>query len=212
MKPDAEIVRATYNQLGPAYDRWAASLRRADGSKYEALVKARLPAGASLLEVGCGNGALHTSALSSRFKVVGVDVSERQIREARRNVPEAVFHCGDIRECAFAGGTFDGIVSFYCFNHIARESHPPLCRKLHDWLKPGGLLVASFGCGDTDAWVGEWLGATTFFSGYKPDKTCAILREAGFEIENAVVETADEDGQAVSFLWIVASKAGENSS
>ena len=123
-------------------------------------------------------------------------------------MPQAVFLCADIRECAFDSNAFDGIVSFYCFNHVARETYPALCGKLYGWLKPVGWLIASFGVGDKEAWVGEWLGTETFFSSFGREETCSIVVEAGFQIEAAVVESADEDGQATSFLWVAASKCG----
>jgi len=141
------------------------------------------------------------------FDVIGIDISERQITEAKKNLPDVEFICADIRDLEFEPSFFDGIVSFYCFNHIPRDSYGELLAKFHKWLKTGGLLIASFGIGDTEGWTGEWLGTTTFFSSYGQQETISLVKKQGFEIEERVVETASENGTEVSFLWITARNA-----
>lgn len=210
MKKDAKIVRETYEQLGSKFDCWAESVRTRERVKYLKKIKERLQPGSRLLDVGCGNGALEALELSSGFDVVGVDVSERQIKEARKNVPDAEFLCGDVREFVFSPESFDAVVSFYCFNHIARDSYRDLLRRLHRWLKPKGVLICSFGIGDTDEWVGDWLGVKTHFSSYDRESTLSIVRDAGFIVEEENIETDWEDGEETSFLWVVAMKAAKS--
>ena len=65
-------------------------------------------------------------------------------------------------------------------------------------------LAASFGIGDTDAWIGDWLGAITFFSNYPQQETVSLVTEVGFRIEEETVEKALENGVEASFLWITA--------
>jgi len=156
--------------------------------------------------VGCGTGLLNTVELAKKFEVIGVDISERQIAEAKKNLPNVEFICGDIRDQSFELDSLDGIVSFYCFNHIPRTSYHALLREFHEWLKPDGLLIASFGIGDSEEWIGDWLGAKTFFNSYPQQETVSLVRETGFKIEEETVETALEDGAEASFLWITAMK------
>ena len=163
MDKPAETVRDTYNHLASIYDKWAESVRTEERQKYLAKINQKIPKGSKILDVGCGNGLLNTLHLAKSFDVVGVDVSERQIAEARRNVPDADFICADIRDHEFELGSFDGIVSFYCFSQIPRVSYSELVGNCHRWLKNDGILIASFGIGDTEGWTGEWLGTTTFF-------------------------------------------------
>ena len=136
--------------------------------------------------------------------MIGIDVSERQIAEAKRNVPGAQFICADVRDQDFESASLDGIVSFYCFNHIPRSSYGELFGKFHRWLKTDGLLIASFGTGDMAGWTGEWLGVTTYFSSYREQETVSLVESNGFRIEEEAVETASENGDDVSFLWITA--------
>ena len=50
----------------------------------------------------------------------------------------------------------------------------------------------------------DWLGAPMFFSHYGAKKNRAIVRRAGLELEEAVVEAEPEDRHDALFLWIVA--------
>jgi cyclopropane fatty-acyl-phospholipid synthase-like methyltransferase len=138
--------------------------------------------------------------------MVGIDISERQINEAKINLPKVEFICADIRDHEFSPASFDGIVSFYCFNHIPRNSYEDIFLKFHQWLKKDGLLIASFGNGDTDEWTGEWLGTKTYFSSYNHKKTISIIKGCSFSVEDESVETELENGMKISFLWISARK------
>ena len=204
MDEAGEIVRKTYNDLAANFDKWAESVRTEERRKYLTKIQNAFPEGSRILDIGCGNGLLNTIHLARHFQMTGIDISDRQIAEARKNLPGLEFVCADIRDHEFTPQSFDGLVSFYCFNHIPRETYSEMLAKCHRWLKPGGLLIASFGAVDTKGWTGEWLGATTFFSSYAPRKTTALVRQNGFEIMEESIETEMEDGSEIPFLWITA--------
>ena len=204
MDKPAQIVRETYNHLGSNYDKWADSVRTEERYKYLTRIKQMVPKGSRILDVGCGTGLLNTLHLAERFDVVGIDVSERQIAEAKKNVSSAEFICADVRDQHFKSAYLDGIVSFYCFNHIPRSSYGELLSRFHKWLKTDGLLIASFGMSDNEGWTGEWLGTNTFFSSHTQQETVSLVKNNGFRIEEEHIETALENGDEASFLWITA--------
>jgi cyclopropane fatty-acyl-phospholipid synthase-like methyltransferase len=204
MNQYADIVRKGYNQLASVYDKWAESVRTEERKKYLAKIDQCFADGSQILDIGCGNGLLNTRHLANKFNVIGIDVSERQIKVAQDNLPNVRFICADVREYDFEPGSLDGIVSFYCFNHIPRTSYETLFSKFHHWLRTNGLLIASFGTGDTKGWTGEWLGATMFFSSHNRQDTLSLIEHSGFKIEEETVETALEDGSEISFLWVIA--------
>ena len=204
MDKPSEIVRNTYNHLKSTYDKWAESVRTEERQKYLAKIDQMLPQGSNILDVGCGNGLLNTLHLAKSFNVIGVDISERQIAEAKKNLPGVEFICADVRDQEFESDSLDGIVSFYYFNHIPRSSYNMLLNKFNQWLKPEGLLIASFGIGDMEGWTGEWLGTTTFFSSSSRQETLSSIKTNGFRIEEESIETASENGTNISFLWITA--------
>ncbi len=66
-----------------------------------------IPAGASVLEIGCGSGDL--LARLHAAKKTGVDLSPHQLEAARRRVPNAEFHAQAGEELSLPG-TFDVII------------------------------------------------------------------------------------------------------
>jgi cyclopropane fatty-acyl-phospholipid synthase-like methyltransferase len=112
---------------------------------------------------------------------------------------------GDPRtELDLPAASFDAVASFYVFNHVPRERLAPLLRDVHGWLVPSGLLLAAFGSGDNEAWTGEWLGTTMFFSSYTPETNSRLVREAGFDPLRDELVTFEEPAGEVTFQWILA--------
>ena len=69
--------------------------------RYTHVLLDALPAGAAVLELGCGAGIPTTQRLAARFAVTGVDISARQIALARHNVPNATFMRADMTTLDF---------------------------------------------------------------------------------------------------------------
>ncbi len=71
-----------------------------------------VPEGASVLELGCGNGGLLAGLRPSRG--VGVDFSERNVRIAQSRHPDLEFHLADLEDgvslAETVSGTFDYII------------------------------------------------------------------------------------------------------
>lgn len=198
-----EIVREGYDAIADAFAAWRDRIDGDPRDEWRGELEARLPDGARVLELGCGNG-VDARLLAERFQVTGVDVSAEQISRARAAVPEATFIQGDFTELDLPAASFDAVASFYVFNHVPRERLATLLERIHRWLVPGGLLLAAFGTGDTEAWVGEWLGTTMFFSSFPPETNSRQLRRAGFRLlRESVVELHEPEGPA-RFQWVLA--------
>jgi hypothetical protein len=45
-----------------------------------------------------------------------------------------------------------------------------------------------------------------YWSGYDSERNRELLRDAGLTVHSAVEETQDEDGVAVTFLWVIAER------
>jgi len=195
-----------YDAIAGAYLDWAALVVDPTRDRlFDALLD-QLPAGAHVLDLGCGAGIPWTKRLAARFGVVGVDISETQIELARRNVPEAAFSLGDMSTIELEAASFDGIAALYSLSHLPREDHAALIGRLGTWLKPGGLLLATFGAHDSPDWTGEWLGTPMFFSSYDADTYRPLLRDAGFDLITDEVALVGEPEEPVDFLWVLARK------
>ncbi len=161
-----------------------------------------LPDGGTALGLGCGAGVPVTQWLARRYVVTGVDVSARQLELARQHAPGATLIKGSMTEVHFAPETFDAVVAFYSIIHVPRAEHPALLRRIHGWLKPCGVFLATWAVsaweGEADNWEG-W-GAPMWWSHHDAETNLAMLREAGFRIVSADIRTGGDE----TWLWILA--------
>lgn len=188
------IVARGYDAVA---DRYLATISSADPRhRFLEAFTTRLPEGAEVLDLGCGAGA---EALAG-FRVTGVDLSARQLELARERLPEARLIQADMTEVEFAGGSFDGAVALYSLGHVPTERQAALLASLARWLRPGGLLLASFPAGDAPATVeDDWLGAPMFFA--PPDPGALD----GWELLlDEVAAVREWDGAEVAFRWVLA--------
>lgn len=113
-----------------------------------ALDEAGVGAGSSLLEIGCGWGAVAEAAALRGAHAVGVTLSREQLVYARRRLDEAGaaartdLRLQDYRdlaaECARTGHRYDGIVSIEMFEAVGRAYWPAYFETLRQCLRPGG--------------------------------------------------------------------------
>lgn len=197
-----EIVAAGYDAVAERY----AELEETEWPRLRWLrdLLDRLPDGAHVLDLGCGNGIPADREIVRRHAVTGVDISARQIELARRNVPGGVFFHADMTRVSFPPATFEAVVSFYAIGCVPRDEHAALLRRIRGWLRPGGWLLLSEEDVDRPDVVGDWLGVPMFFSGFDAATQRRLVEEAGFVVERAAVETQMEQGVAVPFSWVLA--------
>ena len=201
------IVAEGYDRIAEAYRDWAAGSPSDTRTRYTDLLLAALPPGAAVLELGCGTGQPVTRRLAARFHVTGVDIAARHIALAQAAIPQATFIRADMAALAFPPGSFDAVAAFYSIIHLPRDEHADLLRRIAGWLRPGGLLVATMGAGDTPAGVeADWLGAPMYWSHFDSATNRRLVTAAGLDLVDARDETEDEDGTPVTFLWVVARK------
>jgi len=101
-----------------------------------------LPTATSLLEFGCGTGAL-LAGLAGNLKLTGVDQSPEMLAHARdRNLPNTTLVQADMTRFSL-GERFDvAICMFDTLNHLPRfESWLELFERAHEHLVEGGLFI-----------------------------------------------------------------------
>jgi SAM-dependent methyltransferase len=149
---------------GRVGEAWAEEWRRTDralGPVQQALLDALLPllpAGAAVLDIGCGAGGTSLALAAARpdLKVTGLDLSDALIAAAReRGQGAANFEVGDAASWTPAdGGRFDALLSrhgvMFFADPVAAFAH------LRGLAKPGAPLVFScFRARDDNPWVAE---------------------------------------------------------
>ncbi len=145
---------ALYRVGAPAYDKlsplWRGRLYRGALDAFDAGVRAALPAGGDVLDLGCGTGAVleRLTALGIRFGTyTGVDASSAMLARARAKVghlPGTNFKRLDLRTDALPEGPFDLIVSAWALEHL--EDPAAVVASARARLRPEGRIVLFFEC------------------------------------------------------------------
>ena len=173
-------------------EQWHAN-KRAGGYiehvlRYVDRVLEGLPAGAKVLDLGCGTGEPVAKYLVERgFRVTGVDASAEMLKFARQTVPQAEFIHADMITVEL-NGTFDAAVVWDSMFHVERKHHASIYRKLATSLRPEARLLLSVGGSEPsqdegEGFTSEMYGQTFYYSGFAPEVTRTLIEESGFEIE-----------------------------
>jgi ubiquinone/menaquinone biosynthesis C-methylase UbiE len=170
---------------------WLLALGRPQRLYRKLLAAARLQAGESVLDVGCGTGSLALVAqeqVGERAEVVGVDASPNMIRratmKAHRAGVGAKFIDGYAQELPFPDAHFDVVVNTLMLHHLPREDRRLVVREMHRVLKPGGrLLTVDFvPSGHKRGIVARIHGRG---SGVSPRAIEELVRDAGFSVRDS---------------------------
>lgn len=201
--PRTALVAAGYDAMIDTWEAWKAAIEDDPRAEWCGELLDRLPEGARVVELGCGGGTTETRALASRFRLTGVDLSDAQLARARERVPGAEYIHADLTTVEFAAQTVDAVASFYVFNHVPRELLAPLFERIHTWLRPGGLLLATLGASDVPGWTGDFLGAPSYFSGYSAETNRRLLAAAGLTLLRDELVRIREPEADATFHWIL---------
>jgi ubiquinone/menaquinone biosynthesis C-methylase UbiE len=114
---------------------------------------ARLEAGESVLDVGCGTGSLAMAAkrhVGEQGQVWGIDASPEMIARATSKTTSAgleVFFKTAVAEALpFADATFDAVLSTLMLHHLPRKVRQQCLGEVRRVLRPEGrVLVVDFG-------------------------------------------------------------------
>jgi hypothetical protein len=210
MHDSKRLVAQGYDTIADRYTVWAQRVRAEERARYTQLLYETLPVHATLLELGCDAGLPTTRTLAQHFRVIGVDISAQQLARAKRHVPTATFIHADMTGLAFARPCCDAVVAFYSLRHVPRQEYAARFRAIASWVHPGGWFLATLGLGDLEAGLdAAWLGVPMYWSSFDRSTSLHLLREAGFVVQRACEETADEDGVGVTFLWVLARREAQ---
>ena len=118
MNEISKLVEQGYNQIAEDY------YTHRDLKKFDSELEkfsSYLSENAHVLDVGCGAGIPTAKFLIKKgFDVSGIDLSEKMLELARKNVPAARFIKMDMNDLKFEENTFDGITSLYTLFHVSK--------------------------------------------------------------------------------------------
>ncbi|GAA0546164.1 class I SAM-dependent methyltransferase [Paractinoplanes ferrugineus] len=141
-----------------------------------------LPAGpADVLDVGTGSGQVAGVLAGLGHRVIGIDLSEGMLAQARSAYPAPEFRLGDAVSPEFPDDSFDAVTGRYVMWTL-REPETAVA----DWirlLRPGGTVAVVdstwFPEGGTDFYDAEVWAALPLATATSINQTAAVLERAG---------------------------------
>ncbi|NVO01285.1 MAG: class I SAM-dependent methyltransferase [Bacteroidetes bacterium] len=153
--------------------------------KRAVLLTKKLPNGASVLDIGCGNGRFLSSLLNyGDFKLFGVELEGNSAKRAAR-IKEINLKVGTIDQKDFPESSLDAVSMFHVFEHLTQPKET--LEIVSEILKKDGLFVVSFP--NIDSWQskffkGKWLHLDPprhlFF--FAPIDFKMLMKQLGFEL------------------------------
>jgi demethylmenaquinone methyltransferase/2-methoxy-6-polyprenyl-1,4-benzoquinol methylase len=138
-----DLTRRLFNETAPVYDRFNQVFSLGWGGWYRrrCLKRAGLVPGMRVLDVAVGTGLVAREAMAiagPEGAVIGLDLSEAMLREARRKLPIGLIQ-GAADQLPIADASVDFLTMGYALRHVPELGQ--LLREFHRILRPGGVLL-----------------------------------------------------------------------
>jgi SAM-dependent methyltransferase len=148
------VVKAWYEEaFGDLYPVLYAHRDEEEAGAIARLVASRRPLGAlRLLDVATGSGRVARALTSAGASVVGLDLSQHLLDEARRRRPAVQLVRADMRNIPLRDASFDGaLLIFTSFGYFATDGENfRVLDEMARTLRPGGFLMLDLPNG---AWI-----------------------------------------------------------
>jgi len=152
--------------------------------------------GKKILDVGCGPGRDAKFFADLGYEVVGIDLSEKLLEIARKNVPKAKFYLMDMRNLDFPNNYFDGIWACASFLHVPRKDAQKTLNEFYRVLRENGLIYISVKEGRGERFVksNQYGEKERYFVYYSYAELRKLIENGGFKVfEELIEKEKDED-------------------
>ncbi len=189
------FVKNQYNKLAEIY---LAGRDQFKNDKYLEKLNSVLPPNSRILDIGCGAGIpVDRFFVKKGHKVMGIDISEKQIELAKKNVPEGDYKVEDMSLLNDGEYSADAVVSFYAIFHTKREFHKDILNRINSFLKKDGYLLITMGASDWEGKEDDFFGGEMEWSHYGAEKNAQLVKDANFEIIFSEIDTSGNEKHLV---------------
>lgn len=179
MNSDADRIIGLYQRHARAWahDRGNRLFEQAWLDRFRGL----LPAGASVLDIGCGSGQpIARYLVEQGCSVSGVDTSPELIALCAEAFPDLAWHVADMRTLSLAR-RFDGILAWDSFFHLCPDDQRRMFPVFRHHAAPHAALMFTSGPAHGEA-VGSYQGEPLYHASLDAAEYRALLNANGFAV------------------------------
>jgi SAM-dependent methyltransferase len=197
MNDQADRVIAHYERYALSWDVDRRAAIWYDKSWIDRFI-ALLPAGSSVLDVGCGSGQPVAFAMvTAGFKVTGVDTSPSLLALCRNRMPDQEWVRSDMRVLAL-GRQFAGVLAWDSFFHLKHDDQRALFPIFAAHAERGATLMYNAGLAHGEG-IGSYRGDALYHASLSDAEYESLLEATGFELLEHSVGDPAKGGRIV---WI----------
>ena len=161
-------------------------------------VMASIPAGGTVLDLGCGAGEpIARQFIELGYQVTGLDFSSAMLAIVRGRFPDGDWIHADMRDFDL-GRSFDAIIGWDSFFHLTPEGQRQAVACIARHLAENGVVLLTVG--DEE---GEVLGAVgtdpVYHSSFSPDGYRALFADNGIDVVELKVNDMGAGGRNILF-------------
>lgn len=157
---------------------------------------ALLPAGASVLDIGCGSAEpIARYLIEKGYPVSGVDSSPSLVRLCRARFPEQDWQVADMRSLSL-GRSFDGLLAWDSFFHLTPQDQRAMFAVFRAHAAAGAALMFTSGPSHGEA-IGTFAGEPLYHGSLAPSEYRALLAQQGFDVVHHLAEDPTCGGHTI---------------
>lgn len=172
----------------------------------------KMPKRARILDLGCAGGRDSKIFADRGFDVVGIDLCDPFLEEAKKNVPSGTFLKKDFLDLDLPTTSFDGIWACASLLHLKKTDVGKTMESLYHLLKQGGHIFVGVKQGKGEDRIIDTLsnGHHRFFSFYEKEEIETMITNAGFNVLYTKIQP-DRTGRAeVKWIMLIAQKSARS--
>lgn len=189
---EADGWHPSSQEISALYERHAMAFNRDRGNRLVERVwferfRRVMPAGADVLDLGCGSGEpVARYLIEAGHGVTGVDSAPTLIDLCRARFPEQTWIAGDMRKVSLPR-RFGGIVAWNSFFHLTPDDQRAMFAVFRDHAQPGAALMFTSGPAAGEA-IGSYQGEALYHASLATAEYEGLLAAHGFATVRHVVE------------------------
>jgi len=192
----------SYDKIGEWFD--SCRSKNLIEKEYLGLVVEGIPAGGSILDLGCGAGdPIAKFFIKKGYNLTGVDGSKTMMQLFQKNFPSEKFPrvnfiFGDMREIKLPE-KFDAIIAWDSFFHLNHDDQRKMFEVFEYHLKPRGMLLFTSGGPDEGEIWSDNNGENLYHATLSKKEYEELFGKFGLEVVKYVEEDAECQGRTV---WV----------